>query len=114
MRAFIYILAVVCVVAPFSNHGLFAASPPAKPGKPQPKPYVYLSGGVRKPGRYDWRQGMTLVHAIDAAGGFADSAARKVSIFHFDGLVEFYTRGGTNAPPVLEAGDRIFVPRRLL
>ena len=113
MRPFFYILAVVCVAALFSHQGSFAASSPPKGAKPQPEPYVDVTGGVHKPGRYDWTKGMTLVDAIDAAGGFTTSAARKVRIIRFDGISVSYTRDGTNAPPMLEAGDRIHVPKRL-
>ena len=114
MRHFLYILMVVCMVVTSSYHGSFAASAPAKSGKSQPEPYVYVSGGVRKPGRFDWVKGMTLADAISAAGGFTENATRRVTIFHFDGTKEFYTREGTNALPRLEAGDRISVPKRLI
>ena len=112
MRHVIFVMMLVGVML-CSGHDSFAAAAPRKAKERQAEPYVYVSGGVHKPGRYDWTKSMTLIDAIQAAGGFTDSAGRRVTIFHFDGAREFYTRGGTNAPPILKAGDRISVPKRL-
>src|ERR1043165_7718379 len=84
-----------------------------KSDEPVTESYVYVSGGVHKAGRYDWIKGMTLVDAIDAAGGFTESAELRVGILHLDGVTESYPRGSTNAPPRLKAGDKIYVPKRL-
>ena len=109
---------VICIVTMVgmmlcNGHESFAAAAPPNAKERQAEPYVYVSGGVHKSGRYDWMKGMTLIDAIQAAGGFTDSAGRRVRISHFDGAGEFYIRGGTNAPPILKAGDRISVPKRL-
>lgn len=37
------------------------------------KPSVYIFGQVQKPGRYDWFHGMTVVDAVQAAGGFTST-----------------------------------------
>ena len=112
MRHVIFVVMLVGVML-CSSHDLFAAAAPLKATERQVEPYVYVSGGVHKPGRYNWTKSMTLIDAIQAAGGFTDSASRRVRIFHVDGASEFYTRGGTNAPPILKAGDRISVSKRL-
>jgi len=100
----------------FSNHALCATSQPSPPpngGERQIEPSVYVHGGVRHPGRYDFSEGMTLLEAISAAGGFTDSAGWRVSIVHANGASASYTRGGTYAPPILRAGDRISVPKSM-
>jgi hypothetical protein len=114
MRSFIFIVMFACTTSLFDSHSSFAASPPLKSSGRQAEPYVYVSGGVHRPGRYDWTKGMTLADAIDAAGGFTYPPTRRVRIIPFDAREEFYTRGSTNALPRLEAGDRISVPKRLL
>ena len=104
---------MLAIVEVLSSDRSFAEAAPPKPAAPRPEPYIYLSGGVHRPGRYDWIKGMTLMDAIDEAGGFTDPAPRKVKIAHFDGTITTYDRGGTNAPPRLEAGDRISIPVRV-
>lgn len=93
------------------SHELSAISPPPKDRARQFEPSVHVGGGVRHPGRYDWCEGMTVLEAISAAGGFTDSAGRRVSIVHTNGLSEFYTRSGTNTPPILRPRDRVSVPK---
>jgi len=113
MRNFIYILMLAGVAALCGSQGSFGASSPPNSAKSQTEPYVYVSGGVHKPGRYDWTKGMTLIDAVQAAGGFKESAGRRVRILHVHGASEIHTRGGTNAAPVLEAGDKISVQTRV-
>src|SRR5258708_1911995 len=50
---------------------------------------VYVLGGVWRPGRYDWTNGMTVLDAIRASGGFRDSAT-GVRVTHTDGNSEYY------------------------
>lgn len=81
------------------------------------RPYIYVSGGVIKPGRYDWFPGMTVVDAINAAGGFTDSAGHHILILHSDGSRESFNWDtfafGADKPPVLRADDNISVPKRI-
>lgn len=115
MRNFITFLVLVIVTAMWCLHTLHASSAPPPTIKPI-EPYVYVEGAVHKPGRYDWFAGMTVVDAIDAAGGFTDSAARRFKIFHIDGgavSVDRDTVYVTNKPPILKAGDMISVPKRI-
>ena len=76
---------------------------------------VYVIGGVYKPGRYDWTNGMTVLDAIGAAGGFRDFAT-GVRVTHTDGTSEFYRYlriiDESLEQPVLRSGDRLSVPRR--
>jgi len=76
--------------------------------------FVDVSGGVHKPGRYEWVKGMTAADAIRAAGGFTDSAGPRVKIHHRQRADEMYSRKSTNAPPLLDGADKLFVPIRLL
>src|SRR5438477_4442523 len=50
---------------------------------------VSVLGGVSRPGRYNWTNGMTVLDAIQAAGGFHDFAT-GVRVTHADGTHEFY------------------------
>jgi hypothetical protein len=70
------------------------------------KPYVYVSGGVVKPGCYHWIQGMTALDAIHAAGGFTNFVSGPILITHIDQTCEIWdyppaTMDATNQPPVL-------------
>jgi hypothetical protein len=70
------------------------------------KPYVYVSGGVVKTGCYHWVQGMTVLDAIHAAGGFTNFVSGPILITHNDGTCEIWdyppaTMDATNQPPAL-------------
>ena len=106
--------AMLAVVATLTvDEAIYSASVPPKVETRQVEPYVYVIGGVRKPGRYDWIKDMTVLDAVTVAGGFTQSAGRRVRIVHIGGAAESYARGSTNAPPVLRAGDRVAVPERI-
>lgn len=84
-------------------------------------PRVYIGGQVSKPGRYDLRDGQTLVQVIFLAGGFTPDANRKM-IVHArpDGKGEWQIQSanvmnilnqkGTEKDLTLEDGDYIFIP----
>ncbi len=74
---------------------------------------VYVSGAVTHPGHYDWFDGMTVLDAIKAAGGFTDFAGPRLKISHADGTSIFVDRGGDTSLP-LKTSDLISVPRRIL
>ena len=70
------------------------------------EPYVYVSGGVVKPGCYPWFQKMTALDAIRAAGGFTNFVSGPILITHTNGTCEIWiyppaTTDATNGPPVL-------------
>ena len=78
------------------------------------RPYVYVSGGVARTGWYHWVQGMTVLDAINAAGGFTNFVSGPVWITHVDGTAEWWvyppsTRDATNTPTVLSQNDDVYV-----
>ena len=94
------------------SHAASANSPPlAQPAEQ----YVFVSGGVFKPGHYLWFTGMTVVDAVWAAGGFINSPSRKVWIIQGNrkrGVNKdaFYF---TKKPLILSAGDCVSVPEKI-
>jgi len=77
------------------------------------KPYVYVSGGVVKPGCYHWIQGMTALDAIHAAGGFTNFVSGPILITHTDSTCEIWdyppaTMDATNQPPVLSRNVDVY------
>ena len=78
------------------------------------KPYVYVSGQVAKTGCYHWVQGMTVLDAIHAAGGFTNFVSGPILITHTDSTCEIWvyppaTIDATNQPPVLSRNDDVYV-----
>ena len=84
------------------------------------KPSVDVDGAVQKPGRYDWFPGMTVVDAIQAAGGFTstnhlawitriEGGHSSRVIFHADTFPY-----GVKKPPLLKDGDMVSVPKRIM
>jgi len=84
-------------------------------------PRVYIGGQVNKPGRYDLRDGQTLVQVIFLAGGFTADANKKM-IMHArpDGKGDWQIQSANAAKIlnqkaiekdlILQDGDYIFVP----
>ena len=84
-------------------------------------PRVYIGGQVSKPGRYDLREGQTMVQVIFLAGGFTSDANRKMVVHaRPDGkgdwqiqsanVMQILNQKGTQKDLMLEDGDYIFVP----
>jgi len=117
MRSIITCVVLVIVTAMWCIHSSRAGSAPPAADK-SVEPYVYVSGGVVAPGRYDWFEGMTVLDAVRAAGGFTNFITGRIHILHVDGTKEFYkypgTIDGTNKPPVLRKGDDVSVPKRII
>jgi protein involved in polysaccharide export with SLBB domain len=83
---------------------------------------VYIGGEVRRPGMVRYRQGLTPLQAIIAAGGFVDSAQpNSVILVRRNGLEDtFLSRKldvtekiveGDNVPLFLAPNDVVYVPR---
>jgi Ankyrin repeats (3 copies)/SLBB domain len=77
------------------------------------EPYVYVSGGVVKPGCYHWIQGMTALDAIHVAGGFTNFVSGPILITHTDSTCEIWdyppaTIDPTNHPPVLSRNVDVY------
>jgi hypothetical protein len=76
------------------------------------KPYVYVSGGVVKPGCVHWIQGMTALDAIHAAGGFTNFVSGPILITHINRTCEewdYPPATATNQPPVLSRNVDVYV-----
>lgn len=84
-------------------------------------PRVYIGGQVNKPGRYDLREGQTLIQVIFLAGGFTRDANRKMVIHAHrnDGknwqiqsanVLKILNQKGAENDILLQDGDYIFIP----
>ncbi len=79
--------------------------------------YFYVGGEVRAQGRYDWTEDMTLLKAINTAGGFTDFANRKkVDLTRGNekrtlNCEEIRQHPDQDVP--IQPGDSIYVPRSL-
>lgn len=84
-------------------------------------PRIYIGGQINKPGRYDLRDGQTLVQMIFLAGGFTSDANKKLVIrarpdgkgdwqIQLANVSKILSQKGTEKDLQLEDGDYIFVP----
>jgi polysaccharide biosynthesis/export protein len=88
------------------------------------KPFFVVSGQVAKPGQYDLRYNITVSEAIAVAGGLMPTAKTQVLIFHrvsanWMKVEKFNLKDVLNGKNVqedalLEAGDMVFVPEKLI
>ena len=80
--------------------------------------FVTIDGEVKQPGRYLWRDGLTLTNAIQLAGGPTEFAFRSLlRISHPDGFVErcnysAIMKGLTN-DVALKPGDHVSLSKRI-
>ena len=84
-------------------------------------PRIYIGGQVNKPGRYDLRDGQTLVQVIFLAGGFTRDANKSLVIrarpngqgdwqIQSANVTKILNQKGIEKDLVLEDGDFIFIP----
>jgi protein involved in polysaccharide export with SLBB domain len=84
-------------------------------------PRVYIGGQVTKPGRYDLRDGHTLVQVIFLAGGFTRDANRKMVIrarpdgkgdwqIQSANVMKILSQKEDEKDLMLQDGDYIFIP----
>lgn len=84
-------------------------------------PRIYIGGQVNKPGRYDLRDGQTLVQVIFLAGGFTRDANTKMVLrarpdgkgdwqFQSANVTKILNQKGTEKDLTLQDGDYIFIP----
>jgi protein involved in polysaccharide export with SLBB domain len=86
----------------------------------RPPEFFYVGGEIGSPGQKDFHAGMTLTQALLASGGVTALAGGKVRVSRAgaDGRLastEYDLRrieGGAVPDPLLQAGDRIEVPRK--
>ena len=84
-------------------------------------PHIYVGGQVAKPGRYELRDGRTLVQAIILAGGFTREANRKM-VLHARragagelkmttfNVLQMLSDSKTEPEALLQNNDYVFVP----
>lgn len=79
-----------------------------------PQQFIFVDGEVKAPNRYQLVAGMTLLQAVSAAAGTTDFAnPEKVQLIRGGSNTIYNIRDLRKTPekdPLLEAGDRIFVP----
>lgn len=78
-------------------------------------PFVYVQGEFKNPGQYAWTNGMTVMDAISAAGGFTDFADERIRLVHLDGSSQVFKWSATHPltnNPVLRPGDNVVNPRQ--
>jgi len=74
-----------------------------------PNLVYYVSGEVKKPGRYPYEENMTVLQAVTTAEGFSDKAsARGTYIIRESSGVKEKVKTSLDAP--IRAGDTIVVP----
>jgi protein involved in polysaccharide export with SLBB domain len=84
-------------------------------------PRVFIGGQVNKPGRYDLREGQTLVQVIFLAGGFTADANRKMVLharpngsgdweIQSANVMKVINQQGEQKDIALQDGDYIFIP----
>jgi protein involved in polysaccharide export with SLBB domain len=81
-----------------------------------PPPY-FVAGEVKTPGKQPFMGPITVLQAIESAGGFTDRAMkRKVKVVRGDGRLLFvncFEAADARLDVQVYPGDRIFVPKRL-
>jgi len=92
-----------------------APSPQQVQIAPSQQQVIYVDGEVRRPGPYQWKNGMTLQDAINA-GELTDFAIvpSKLRIVHPDGSTQIYrlnSRGRLDKNPPIQPGDKIYILR---
>lgn len=81
-----------------------------------PDKVVHIFGQVKKPGRYEFSEGFTLLDIISHAGGLTDIAKYTELVIVSNNLIsqydlrEYLVRGGKL--PEIKKGDAIFIPSR--
>jgi polysaccharide export outer membrane protein len=79
--------------------------------------WVTVSGAVRRPGRHEFEDALTLSQAVEAAGGILRSGSERVLVRRRDGEVEVdlgAVRAGTAEDLALAPGDQVVVRARRL
>lgn len=88
------------------------------------KPFFVVSGQVGKPGRYTFRDDMTVFEAIGVAGGLMSTAKQDLILYHRVSsgwlevkkisLKDMLHGKNVNEDSVMHAGDMIFVPENFV
>jgi polysaccharide export outer membrane protein len=79
--------------------------------------FFYVGGEIRSPGRYNWTEDVTLLKAINTAGGFSEFAnRRKVEVTRGKEKFTFDTEEIRQRPEKdvsIQPGDSLYVPRSI-
>jgi protein involved in polysaccharide export with SLBB domain len=79
--------------------------------------FFYVGGEVRAPGRYNWSEDVTLLKAINTAGGFTDYAnRRRVEVSRGKEKKTFNAEELRQHPEkdfAIRPGDSIYIPRSI-
>lgn len=79
--------------------------------------FFYIGGEVRSPGRFNWTEDITLLKAINTAGGFTDfSNRRKVEVTRGKIKQVFNAEDIRQNPEkdiTIQPGDSLYVPRSI-
>jgi polysaccharide export outer membrane protein len=79
--------------------------------------WVTVSGAVRRPGRHEFGDALTLSQAVEAAGGILRNGSERVLVRRKDGEIEIdlgAVREGTAEDLALAPGDQVVVRARRL
>jgi protein involved in polysaccharide export with SLBB domain len=79
--------------------------------------WVIVSGAVRRPGRHEFEDTLTLSQAVEAAGGILRNGSERVLVRRKDGEIEIdlgAVREGTAEDLALAPGDQVVVRARRL
>ena len=121
MRCIGILLLLVSLTGVYAAPVSHSSSTATNSAESSSKPSVYVDGQVQKPGRYDWFPGMTVVDAIEAAGGLKDSTGHLIWITRIvDGhtiRITFHADTfsyGVKKPPLLKDGDMVSVPKKIV
>ena len=121
MRGIGFLFLLVCLISIRAEPVSSGSSGTANSTNSSHKPSIFVDGLVQKPGRYDWFSNMTVVDAIEAAGGFTNPTNHLVRITRtesghqnriiFDADKSLH---GLDKAPSLKEGDVISVPGKIL
>lgn len=82
-----------------------------------PTRFFYIGGEVRGPGRQNWSEDITLLKAINTAGGFTEYANRRKVELTRGGEMKLFDYEDLRQHPAkdipIQPGDSIYVPRSM-
>jgi polysaccharide export outer membrane protein len=79
--------------------------------------FFYIGGEVRSPGRFNWTEDVTLLKAINTAGGFTDFANRRKVEVTRNQVKQVFDAELIRQQPAkdfpIQPGDSVYVPRSI-
>jgi polysaccharide export outer membrane protein len=77
------------------------------------QPHIYVFGDFKQAGQFPWTNGVTVIDAIQLAGGFTDFAGQNLYVLHLDGTRQIYRRtseGQFTNDIILRPDDKVVSP----